>query len=325
MWKGTNGGADWDRLNVGNQFSSHDAIAIKPVYPYPVYVSGIIDRKAFLVQSIDGGAVWNPINVSDSLVMLQSIYIDQDNPDLMYTGGYKRIEGGGCKIFRSNDGGVSWEDISGNLVSPGIREIAPASLDVIYVVAQPLSRDSVWRINKTTDGGNTWKALGLGRANTIVVHPENRNILYAGTDGGVFVSNDAGQSWTEMNDGLTNLFVSRITIHPQNPSKVFAATFGGVFVADFSVKNRRDIRGPLQRKPNLTVSYQGMSTLLKYSVSAQMQAELKLFGISGREMLSFKGINRSGRLVLPQWLPSGTYLAVIYTNQYRHTRTIFVQ
>jgi hypothetical protein len=65
-------------------------------------------------------------------------------------------------------------------------------------------------------------------ANTIARDPNDRDVLYAGTDGGAYVSFDAGEHWAEINDGLLGAtVVHSIVVDPQ--SEVYAATPYGIF------------------------------------------------------------------------------------------------
>jgi hypothetical protein len=65
-------------------------------------------------------------------------------------------------------------------------------------------------------------------AQTLALAPSNSNILYAGTSGsGVFRSTDSGDTWSEINEGLTSLDVRVLAVDPSNPNVVYAGTSGG--------------------------------------------------------------------------------------------------
>ena len=82
---------------------------------------------------------------------------------------------------------------------------------------------------------NPWSALGpfddpsgnngVGRVNVIMVHPTNSDTIFVGTPaGGLWRSNDAGNSWSTNTDGFTNLGVSDIVYHPTNPAIMYMVT-----------------------------------------------------------------------------------------------------
>ena len=73
---------------------------------------------------------------------------------------------------------------------------------------------------------------GLGNlfVNTIAIDPVNPDTIYAGTDGGAYVSFNGGGSWSEINDGLLGaMVVYSIVVDPVDPTNVYAATPLGIF------------------------------------------------------------------------------------------------
>ncbi len=82
------------------------------------------------------------------------------------------------------------------------------------------------------DGCDSWQSsnIGLGSlfVNTIAFDPNNPDIIYASTDGGVYVSFNDGETWGQVNDGLLGAtVVYSIVVDPQ--SNVYAATPYGIF------------------------------------------------------------------------------------------------
>ena len=82
-------------------------------------------------------------------------------------------------------------------------------------------------INKTS-----WTALGPGniggRVRAIAIHPTNTSILYAGgVAGGVWKSTNAGVSWSNLNDFLSNMAVTTIALDPNNANVIYAGTGEG--------------------------------------------------------------------------------------------------
>src|SRR6516225_7902247 len=62
----------------------------------------------------------------------------------------------------------------------------------------------------------------------LAIDPATPTTLYAGTEGGgAFKSTDGGDSWTAINNGLTNLSVRALAIDPCTPMNIYAGTFGG--------------------------------------------------------------------------------------------------
>jgi photosystem II stability/assembly factor-like uncharacterized protein len=101
-------------------------------------------------------------------------------------------------------------------------------------------------IFKTTNGGSNWTHLFKNEASlaigALAIHPNNSNIIYAGTGDnalssftylgrGIYKSSDGGNTWT--NIGLSNTAViTEIVINPLNPLEIYAAAMGNIYAPD---------------------------------------------------------------------------------------------
>jgi len=63
----------------------------------------------------------------------------------------------------------------------------------------------------------------------LAINPVNSSIIYAANTKGVFRSADAGETWTQINEGLTSTIIKNLTSSNTNPVKVYASTFDGKF------------------------------------------------------------------------------------------------
>jgi photosystem II stability/assembly factor-like uncharacterized protein len=156
-------------------------------------------------------------------------------PNTFYFGG----TGGG--VFRTTDGGRSWENLTDGQIpvgSIGAIEVAPSNADIIYVAtgsAAIRSNVSIGRgVYRSDDGGSTWRFVGLENAGVIgdmVVHPANPDVAFVAAVGnpfgrnperGVFRTRDGGRTWDKV------LFVSDSTgavdidMNPANPDELYA-------------------------------------------------------------------------------------------------------
>ncbi len=91
-----------------------------------------------------------------------------------------------------------------------------------------------------------WTLVGLNNQfiASVAVDPNNPNILYAGTDTGIFKSTDGGDNWSAVNNGLpsTSFIVYGLAINPQNSNTLYAALYGaGVFKSTDGGANWTDI------------------------------------------------------------------------------------
>ncbi|UCD60946.1 MAG: glycosyl hydrolase [Flavobacteriaceae bacterium] len=158
-------------------------------------------------------------------------------PNLFYFG----ATGGG--VWKTVDGGRSWENISDGFFggSIGAVEVAKSDPNVIYVGGgEKTLRGNVssgYGIWKTVDAGKTWKSIGLQKSRhvpRIRIHPENPDIVYAAVlgniykptpDRGIYKSTDGGATWRKtlfVNDqaGAVDLIMD-----PNNPRILYASTW----------------------------------------------------------------------------------------------------
>ena len=133
------------------------------------------------------------------------------------------LVGNGHGIFRNRFADVSDEFFDMPEASPRegwVSSLAfePGSSEVAYATYSTFGGDHVW---KTTDGGSSWEPLtGSGNGqlpdlpvHSIVINPDDVAQLYIGTDLGIFVSLDGGQSWSREIAGFGQPIVERLAIN----------------------------------------------------------------------------------------------------------------
>jgi photosystem II stability/assembly factor-like uncharacterized protein len=156
-------------------------------------------------------------------------------PNLFYFG----ATGGG--VWRTQDGGRSWENISDGYFggSIGAIEVAPSDHNVLYVgggevtVRGNVSYGSgMW---KSEDAGRTWKSAGLKESRHIPrirIHPTNSDVVYAAVLGdlfkpsaerGVFRSKDGGKTWQKVLFVNDNVGAVDLCMDPTNPRILYAS------------------------------------------------------------------------------------------------------
>jgi photosystem II stability/assembly factor-like uncharacterized protein len=89
---------------------------------------------------------------------------------------------------------------------------------------------------KSTDFGKTWQSIvaniPCGPINVVREDPKNRDVLYVGTDLGVYVSNNGGESWHVLANQLPTTFVSDLVIHPRDDIMVISTHGRGMWGMD---------------------------------------------------------------------------------------------
>jgi photosystem II stability/assembly factor-like uncharacterized protein len=229
VWKTEDGGQSWSNISDGYFGGSIGAVAVSEYDNNVIYVGGgektVRGNVSFgygVWKTTDAGKSWQNLGLNQTR-QIGRIRIHPRNPDIVYVAAmgnlYAPHEQRG--VFRSTDGGKSWEKVL------YVNDQAGA-VDLVFDPNNPrIMYASTWRIRrtpyslesggegsglwKTTDGGDTWEEIshneGLPEGTLgiigVTVSPVNSERVFAiieAEEGGVFRSDDAGKTWTRTND-----------------------------------------------------------------------------------------------------------------------------
>ncbi len=201
----------------------------------------------FLFKSTDKGETWNKIspdltyNRQDMKgdIPYQTIFSVSESPlqkDLIYVG----TDDGRVHVTR--DGGKKWKEIVRGLpYRKWVSRIIASSFSKSRVyMTQNGKRDDDFRpyIRVSENYGNRWKSINsnipMGPVNVIREDPKKENILYVGTDQGVFVSLDRGKKWSMLPGKLPVTYVHDLVIQPRDNILVIATHGRGMYAMDIS-------------------------------------------------------------------------------------------
>ncbi len=223
IFKTGDGGQSWERKGLGGK--SIYAIAMNSDTIYAAAYRG-------LFKSTDGGETWplTPINE----MTFNCLAIDPYDADILYAG-----NGDGKGIFRTEDGGNTWEDQNFNLTGKHkwIKCIVIKGNEVFigtgYILPLPEVSGSVFK--KTYDK-DSWEEIGVDLPNkpiwSLVMDPQNSQIMYAGTDVGLYITSDGGNYWSLVGNGLPDTYITSLAIDPYlgMDVKIAGAWEKGVYV-----------------------------------------------------------------------------------------------
>ena len=231
VWKTTDGGVNWESISDGSVFGtgSVGAIAVADSDPNVIYVGmgespirGNVSHGDGVYKSSDAGKTWKRIGLEDTR-HIPRIRIHPKNPDLVYVAALGHIWGPNEQrgVYRSKDGGKTWERIltRGNKAGAIDLVLDPSNPNVLYAGFWEVNRKP-WTLEsggpgsgifKSVDGGDTWTELtrnpGLPRGMIgkvgLTVSPANPDRVWAlveAEEGGVFRSDNAGRTWTRVNE-----------------------------------------------------------------------------------------------------------------------------
>jgi photosystem II stability/assembly factor-like uncharacterized protein len=147
-------------------------------------------------------------------------------------------------VWVTKNGGAAWSKVNGTIPDVPEKlwvsdvEASPHAPGAAYVCLDGHRSDNfgTW-IFKTTDYGTTWTNIGRALPPNQPVHvlaadPKNAQLVFAGTEFGVFVTLDGGASWRPLMNGMPTVAVHDLVIHPRD-NDLIAGTHGrGLFVLD---------------------------------------------------------------------------------------------
>ncbi|MDQ2664198.1 MAG: glycoside hydrolase, partial [Candidatus Eremiobacteraeota bacterium] len=203
-----------------------------------------------MYRSADAGKTWTHLGLRDAQ-QINGIAVDPRDSQRVFVAALGHPYGPNAErgLYRSTDGGTSWQKVLGSGVDQGAVEVRidPKNPDTVYAALWS-SRNGPWNLvqvyerypegglYKSTDGGTTWTQLhgglppGVGRIG-LTIAPSRPSRLYAiveKPDGcGVYRSDDAGATWAQQNTeervcGRTEDFAG-ITADSQDPDVVYSA------------------------------------------------------------------------------------------------------
>jgi photosystem II stability/assembly factor-like uncharacterized protein len=255
VWKTEDGGLNWRCISDGFfKTGSVGAIAVSESDPNVIYVGmgeetvrGNVSHGDGVYKSTDGGKTWQHVGLSDTR-QISRIRVHPKNPDIVYVAALGHVYGPNEErgVFRSRDGGKTWEKILYRnnktgaidlILDPSNPRILYAALWEFYRTPYSLSSGGPGSgLFKSTDGGDTWIEISrnkglpqgiLGKIG-ITVSPANPERIWAiieAEDGGVFRSDDGGQTWIRVNEDRQlrqrAWYYSRIYADPKDADTVY--------------------------------------------------------------------------------------------------------
>lgn len=240
VWKTDNGGTTWNPVFDGEDTYSIGCITIDPNDASTIWVgtgenvSGRhVGYGAGVYRSRDGGTTWENMGLTAS-EHIGMIRVDPRDSNVVYVAAQGPLWSGGGErgLYKSTDGGQSWQKILGAGLGnteiddqyTGVSEVHldPDNPDIVYAVAWQRFRNVAVLldggpgsgIHKSTDGGATWRELTEGLPEEdkgkigFAISPQQSNVVYATVElahreGGFFRSDDRGESWVKQNDYIS--------------------------------------------------------------------------------------------------------------------------
>ncbi|HKV08162.1 MAG TPA: glycosyl hydrolase, partial [Thermoanaerobaculia bacterium] len=264
VWKTVNHGTTLEPLFDDAPVASCGAVAVAPSDPRQVWVGTgepasvrSNSQGRGVLKSLDGGTTWRSMGLEET-EQIGAIVVHPKDPRTVWVAALGHLWGKSPErgMFKTTDGGETWTKVLFVDDTSGALDLAmdPRNPDVLYATTWHRFRfgggdmlengpgSGLW---KTTDGGAHWRQLTKGLPAEAVgkvevaVAPGNPDVVYAAiltgqpagrgqrsvNTGGVFRSQDAGESWERVHEMMTSYFYDHIVIDPQDENRVWLPVF----------------------------------------------------------------------------------------------------
>jgi hypothetical protein len=197
-----------------------------------------VNRDTVVTMGVRGADITNSRNDGiSSYSTLMTIAESPKMPGLYFTGSDDGV------VSMSKDGGKTWENVTSRM--PGfpaggfVSEVVPSRFDAatVYVtVDNHRLNDYATHMWVSTDMGATFRSLNGNlsgeNARTLTEDTHNPDVLYIGTETGIFLSLDRGKSWRRFKANLPFVRVDEITLHPRDNAMLVATHGRDLWILD---------------------------------------------------------------------------------------------
>ncbi len=250
VYRSTDGGETWDLMGL-EEAGQIGAVRVHPDDPDRIYVAALghpfgPNEERGVFRSTDGGENWEKVLfISDSTGVVD-LAMNPENPREIYAAAWRAErkpwtlvdgarEGG---VYRSTDGGDSWEKLGGGLPTGLVGRIglavSPADPDRVWALVT--AKDPEGGLYRSDDGGDHWTRVNREHRlrqrgwyySHVIADPEDPNTVYA-LNTGMYRSVDGGKSFEEIS--VPHGDVHALWVNSRDPEAMVVGNDGGAQVS----------------------------------------------------------------------------------------------
>ena len=252
VYKSTDAGRTWSHLGL-DATKQIARVIVDPKNPAVVFVAALgnaygpsPDRGVY--RSLDGGATWKKVLDKGDSVGAVDLVFDPSNAKVVYAAMwatrrppwyiYAPANGPGGGVFKSIDGGTTWQPLTAGLPADGIGRIglaiSPANPKRVYAIVDAKEGG----LYRSEDAGATFAKISgdtrvWGRGwyfEKVTADPKSADVLYV-MNTSIYRSADAGKSWTPIKGAPGGDDYHGLWIAPEDPTRMIAASDQGAVVS----------------------------------------------------------------------------------------------
>ena len=208
LFRTTDGGKTWEKVLYVDQNTGCTDVEIDPEnpnivyaamwqfrrYPYFFYSGG---KGSGLYKSTDGGKTWKKLTngLPTGELGRITVAIAPSKPNIVYA----IVESKETALYKSTDRGQHWEKVS------SVVQVQERPFYFSELLVDPQNENVLYKpgfqMYYSTNGGKTFSPIWTNGGNvhadvhTVYVNPHNNKLIYIGTDGGVYISSNGGDTW----------------------------------------------------------------------------------------------------------------------------------
>lgn len=227
------------------------SLAVHPQRPKVVFL-GTSDGQIFVSEDVGGSWTKLAPGLNRRNLVIDNLAFDPLDPDTLYAATWELKSDKGW-LFRTRDGGQTWQEISLKRFNSAIRAIAISPSD-----PQRIALGISEGVLLSLDGGRSWNRITRGyrsmyNVESLAFDPRDPDTLYVGTWHLGFKTTNLGKKWTAIHSGMiSDSDMFSLLVNPQKPEVLFSSACTGIYKSENGGLNWKKLKNGLPKEAKRT-------------------------------------------------------------------------